>query len=409
MRILYVVPYAPDRVRARSYNLIRELAAAGQQVTVFTLWTSAWEQESVERLRQEGLEVRAERLPRARSLANCLLAVPAGVPLQAVYCWEPRAARALGRIAAGANGRAPFDIIHVEHLRGARYGLYLKDQMKVHRVPVVWDSVDCISYLFRQAARRSRSGFGRWVTRMELGRTERFEGLLADAFDGVVTTSAVDAQALQALRRSGSSGRPIEVITNGVELEHFHPDPTVARIPGRMVLSGKMSYHANVSMALDFVREVLPQVRARQPNAELWIVGKDPPREVLALGQQPGVTVTGTVPDVRRYLQEASLAIAPLTYGAGVQFKVLEAMACSTPVVMTDVAARGLYLQSDREAVVVSDFAQFTDAVCRLLADPGAGEAIGRAGREYVERWHHWGRVTAKLVEVYDELIRSHH
>ncbi len=409
MRILYVVPYPPDRVRARPYNLIRSLAAAGHQVTVFTLWTSAWERDSVERLRGEGLRVDAERLPKLRSLGNCLLALPAGVPLQAVYCWAPAAARSLGRIATGTNGRPPFDVIHVEHLRGARYGLYLRQLQGERKVPIVWDSVDCISYLFRQAAHQSRSIFGRWVTRMELGRTERFEGRLAEAFDGVVATSAVDARALESLRPSGKPHRPIRVITNGVDLEYFHPDPAAARIPGRMVLSGKMSYHANVSMAMDFVARILPRVRARQPNAELWIVGKDPPREIQALGEQPGVTVTGTVADVRPFLQQASLAVAPLTYGAGVQFKVLEAMACGTPVVMTDIAARGLYMQAHPQAAVVTDFAGLADAVCGMLADPAAAEAIGQAGHDYVEEHHSWGRTAAELVEVYDELIRSHH
>jgi len=407
MRILYIVPYPPDQVRARPYNLIRGLVAAGHEVTVFTLWTSAWEHESVEQLRREGVQVRAEYLPRVRSLANSLLALPAGVPLQAEYCWSPRAARVLGSLAAGWNGRAPFDVIHVEHLRGARYGLYLKQRLEGRRVPIVWDSVDCISYLFRQASRQSKGGFGRWVTRLELPRTERFEGRLVDEFDRVLTTSAVDAQALQALRGRSGAGRPITVLTNGVDLDRFTPGPSELRIPGRVVLSGKMSYHANVHMASEFVERIWPTVKDRHPQAELWVVGKDPPREVLALKRAPGVHVTGTVPDVRPYLQQASLAVAPVHYGAGVQNKVLEAMACATPVVMTEIAARGLYLDRSGRAAAIADGAGMAEAVCGLLADGEACASIGRAGRAYVEKHHHWGHVTAQLVEVYDELIGS--
>ncbi len=72
-----------------------------------------------------------------------------------------------------------FDVIHVEHLRGARYALALANRPTrpgARRVPVIWDSVDCISSLFRQAAQASQAFRVRLAARLELRRTERFEG-----------------------------------------------------------------------------------------------------------------------------------------------------------------------------------------------------------------------------------------
>jgi len=99
--------------------------------------------------------VHALHQSRQRSLWNCLLALPTLSPLQAVYSWNPSLAK-LSAALVECNAEHAVDVIHVEHLRGARYGLYLKSRFP--DTPVVWDSVDCISYLFKQASDQSRSG-----------------------------------------------------------------------------------------------------------------------------------------------------------------------------------------------------------------------------------------------------------
>src|SRR3990172_564533 len=187
MNILFVVPYVPDRIRPRPYNLIRTLRSRGHSLTVVTVWTSEWERESVAALRDEGLEVHAVRLTPRRSMWNSLKALPTRTPLQAAYCWQPQVPKILADLLSGRDGRSPFDVIHVEHIRGAQYGLWLKRWMVERglKVPILWDSVDCISLLFKHAARDSRSVFGRWIGRIEIGRTETFEGRMLHSFDGV--------------------------------------------------------------------------------------------------------------------------------------------------------------------------------------------------------------------------------
>jgi len=90
MNLLFVVPYVPTPIRVRPYNLIRALAARGHRITLATLWTDAAEHRALDDLEAWGVRVIAEHLPRARSLGNCLCALPTATPLQAVYCWSPR-------------------------------------------------------------------------------------------------------------------------------------------------------------------------------------------------------------------------------------------------------------------------------------------------------------------------------
>src|SRR5574339_403174 len=110
MRVLFVVPYVPNLIRVRPYNLIRYLTKLGHEVTVVTLQSNPQEAEEVARLKEEGYQVVAFDLPRWRSFWNGLLALPSSRPLQSVYCWQPQMAKELMALGGGSS---QFDVIHV--------------------------------------------------------------------------------------------------------------------------------------------------------------------------------------------------------------------------------------------------------------------------------------------------------
>ena len=404
MNILFVVPYIPSLVRTRPYNLIRHMAQLGHHVTVYTLWTEDREKADLSFLRNEPLNVEALQQARWRSMWNCLLALPSRTPLQAVYSWNPELARLLGR-PLQCNGKDAIDVIHVEHLRGARYALYLKARFP--GVPIVWDSVDCISYLFEQAARQSRSGFGKLITSLDLNRTRRYEGWLPTQVDHVAITSQADRQAMLDLQTDRQASAPISIIPNGVDCEYFNSNSGVERDPATVVLSGKMSYHANVSMALYLVNEIMPIVWAECPDVKVLIVGKDPPGSVRSLADNPAVNVTGTVDDIRPYLQKASLAVVPLLYGAGVQNKVLEAMACGTPVVATPRAIQALSTVANQDILLGDSPKGLAEQILLLVQNPDLQKQVGQAGRSYVEENHQWAKITKILEGVYHEIVNT--
>jgi glycosyltransferase involved in cell wall biosynthesis len=422
MKVLFVVPYAPNLVRVRSLQLISNLVRLGHDLTVATLWTTAEEQADLQHLRELGLRVISHRLTRLRSAGNCLCAVPSRKPLQAVYCWHPDLASDMATPRSNAQ-TSPYDVVHVEHLRGVNYGLWLKMHLPTAdgaaRPPIVWDAVDCISHLFRQAAQKSRSLKGRLMTSFELGRTERYEGWLVSQFEQVMVTSPVDKKALEALWRTSaarhngqspdSSGpRWLSVLPNGVDLAYFTPSEE-PRDPATVVLSGKMSYHANVSAALHLVNDIMPRVWAVNPAARVVITGKDPTQQVsqLALQHAGRVEVTGTVPDIRPSLRRATVAVAPVLYSAGIQNKVLEAMACGTPVIANPQAISALAARPGADLVVASDEASFAAEILALLAHPERQAQIGQAGRAYVERHHSWQTVTSQLESVYHRALEA--
>lgn len=397
MRILFVAPYVPTLIRVRPYNFVRFLAQNGHALTLVTLWETEQERAALGEFEALGVRVIAEPLTRNDKLRNLFGALPSNKPLQASFCWKPELARALSALLSDQT----FDVIHVEHLRGSHYALHLKSQISTlkSRLPIVWDSVDSITHLFEQAARQSQSARGRLMTSLELPRTRKYEGWLTEQFDHVLVTSPVDKVALESLTLRPS---PISVVPNGVDLNYFSPcnEP---RESGTLVFSGKMSYHANVTAALYLVNNIMPAVWARKPAVKLWIVGKDPAPDVQALAtRHPGnVIVTGSVPDMRTYLRKASVAVVPVVYGAGIQNKVLEAMACGAPVVTSDKTTGSLQPGYEDALRVAKDTESFALSALNLLDDANERARLSRAGRRYVEAHHDWSVIAGRLASIY--------
>jgi sugar transferase (PEP-CTERM/EpsH1 system associated) len=397
----------PSLIRVRPFNLIRFLSERNHQITLLTLYENKIEQEEVNVLENYCQRVIALSLSRWRTLWNCLTIAPGREPIQTAYSWHPSLGQKLQEIVSGKNGEPPFDIIHIEHLRGVRYGLHLQNNLNGSKPypPIVWDSVDCISHLFRQAADGSQSPFGRWVTRLELGRTEKYERELLHRFSRVLVTSPQDKKAFLSLLSNRNPVAPISVLPNGVDLDYFRPDEKKMREDNTIVVSGKMSYHANITMTLNLVENIMPRVWSQRPDVKVWIVGKNPTRNIQALEQHTNVTVTGTVPDIRPYLQRATVATAPVTYGAGIQNKVLEAMACATPTVASSQAFSALSAVAGRDLEVADDAETFSQTLLKLLEDHNRRQEVGKAGRSYIERNHDWANIAANLEEIYSGIV----
>jgi sugar transferase (PEP-CTERM/EpsH1 system associated) len=387
MRILFVTPYIPSRIRVRPYNLLRVLAQRGHHITLLTLQPPGDEGEALPDLRRWCEQVQVVPHSLQRVLLNGLRALPRWVPLQAAYSVSPSFDQAVRELLADER----FDMAHVEHLRGAVLARALGD------LPVVFDSVDSIALLFGKVLQSAPGVKSRLMAWLDLGRTRWFEGQLTRRFSQVMVTSAIDGQALIDL---GCDAERVTVVPNGVDIEYFHPQP-VARDPLRLVFTGKMSYHANVAAVKDLVELIMPRVWRKQPKVQVQIVGKDPAPAVHALAEHPNVMVIGSVPDLRPYLAQAAVAVSTMRYGVGIQNKVLEAMAMGTPVVCSTQASSSLRAQHGQDILVGDAPEAIAQHILDLLASPEKRIAIGSAGRRYVETYQSWERSVSLLEDVY--------
>jgi glycosyltransferase involved in cell wall biosynthesis len=201
-------------------------------------------------------------------------------------------------------------------------------------------------------------------------------------------------------------GTRIEVIGNGVDVEYFIQ--TEASDTRRsLVFVGSMDYHANIDAAVYFANEVWPTVRARRPDLQFIIVGSRPTAEVLALGQQPGIRVTGTVEDIRPFYGSALAVVVPLRVGSGTRLKVLEAMAAGTPVISTTLGVEGLSVSDGAEFRLADSSSAMADAATSLQAGSAEWRKIAVNARQLVKSRYDWPIIGEKLRRLYAEQLET--
>jgi glycosyltransferase involved in cell wall biosynthesis len=412
MNILFLSSYVPSPIRVRPYGFIRALARRGHRVTL-VCGAGAEDGPALSALRKVCTRIVTVHVSKARMTWNALRALPGDLPLQAALSFDQRLREAVR--AEDRSGR--YDVAHIEHLRASALGYALM------RTPAVLDSVDSISLLFERTFRSSPSLKSRALALLDLARTRAYEARYTHHFEQVIVSSPEDAWALQTLHShlcpdrapdrpewfanpSDQAAESIRVVPNGVDLEYFAPQP-IARERATIVFSGKMSYHANEAAALYLVREIMPLVWASRPETRVVIAGSAPPPSVRSLAIDRRVTVTGYLEDLRPAIAGATVAVAPLRYGVGIQNKVLEAMALATPVVAARQAARALHAVEGRDLLLAELPYEYADAILNLIDDPQRAATIGAAGRRYVERYHTWDAAAERLEHVYSAAIAA--
>lgn len=390
MNILFITPYVPSRIRVRPFHIISELSKR-HDVHVIAL-------RDVDKSRIPGGEdiiasarsIRVVPHSNLRGFLQSLAALPTRSPMCTAYCRSGR----MKRVIDEALLERKYDIVHVEHLRAAGFAPLGRG------LPVVLDSVDCLTRLFSQMARSGSSLPGRLVAAEEAWKLRRCEPRILKCYDRVLVTSESERDALLGLDQALA----IDVVPNGVDTGYFAPQGAQRR-PARLVFSGKMSYLPNVEAVLWFADNVLPALRRQFADLELMVVGSGPPPQVMKLSAQPGISVTGYVDDIRPYLDESAIAVAPVQTAVGVQNKILEAMAMALPVVASSMVVPGS--SGECPGIIAADSGEdFARAIARLVGEPARAAELGLQGREEVVRRFSWHGSVGQLESVYEDVLR---
>jgi len=201
---------------------------------------------------------------------------------------------------------------------------------------------------------------------------------------------------------------PIHVINTGVDLDYFEP-PAVAASEPRLVFVGAFQHLPNVEAMTYFCREVLPLVRKEIPDVELSIVGSNPHPLIMSLAAQPGIQVTGFVPDIRPYMAASAVYVVPLRLGVGIRGKILEAWSMKMAVVSTSVGCAGLRCENDRNLLIADNSEHFAAQVLSLLRDPARRQRLGEEGRKTVEQHYGWEKAARELDALYRQYLNRRH
>jgi sugar transferase (PEP-CTERM/EpsH1 system associated) len=378
MKVLYLChrfPFPPKRGgKIRPFNMIRHLSGAGHAVTVASLARSPEEAQEGQGIAPFCAHYEMTVVGRLAQAARMVARLPTPIPSSMGYFYSPQLARRVDELLA----RERFDLIFVHCSSMAPY------VAAVRGVPKILDFGDMDSQKWLEYARYKPFPLfaGYWLEGMKL---QRMEKRLARQFDLCTVTTRAEWETLEGY----GLGVATDWFPNGVDSEYFAPVEAPRELD-TICFVGRMDYYPNQECMFDFCANALPLVRARRPDAKLLIVGADPPPAVRKLGDLPGVTVTGAVPDVRPYLHRSALMVAPLNIARGTQNKILEALAAGVPSVVSRVAAGGVDAVAGEHFLVADTPGEYAQAILRLMEEPAERRRLAHAGRERMLSHHAW-------------------
>jgi sugar transferase (PEP-CTERM/EpsH1 system associated) len=389
VRILFLthrLPYAPNRGdRIRSHYLVRVLAAA-HEVHLVSLVHDAEEHGRVRELERVVASVHPVRVRRVFNLLPAAAMLAGSRPLTHVLLHG----RSMKEVLRSCIRAAPPDLVVAYCTGMARYAV----EPPLASIPCVLDLVDLDSQKWAALAESTR-GPKRWIYRREAHCLRAFERIaVAHARATIVVSERERTLVEEALPGS----RPI-VVPIGLDVTSLSPPGPPAAAP-RVVFCGVFSYPPNDDAARWLVSEVWPLVKRWRPDAELTLVGLGPSRSLRALARDSSIYVTGAVPDVRPYLWQASVAVAPVSLARGVQTKVLEAVAASLPCVVTPQVLEGLPQSVRRACLTASAPEAFARHIVSLLAkSPDERRRLAQSAEPHTLDWEQALRPFLDIVE----------
>ena len=305
-----------------------------------------------------------------------------------------------------------FDLVQMEGIHLFAYLDLLREGPGAPRLISDWHNIE--SELMGRYAENSPSMPRKLYARRTAYLLRRLELTLLRRCDAHVVCSEREKQLLLARVPTAR----IVVVGNGVDVES-HADTAIEeacrQFPGLagdgqrscILFVGSMDYHANIDAALFFAREIWPLIRAARPDLEFLIVGSRPTAEIVSLGGQAGISVTGTVKDVRPFYRRASMVVIPARVASGTRLKALEAMAAGVPVVSTTLGVEGLDITPGENAVLADAAEDFAKAVLSLRPETREWERLSEGGRRFVAAHYDWAHLGRTLRALYAEQLRE--
>lgn len=314
------------------------------------------------------------------------------IPGTAAKYYDP----AFGKLIQTAIQQWNIDVVELQHLNTASYRQW------VNSVPVLLREHNIEYKVWERQARHANNFAEHAYVSIVAPRIKAYEAKVAPQFDRCITVSEADANYL----RSVAPSAKIEMIPSGVDTEYFVADTSAPQEPYSMVLTGAFDWKPKQHNLKVFLTKFYPVIKAKLPNATLKVVGKGVPDELRALADKlQGVTITGSVPDVRPYLQKAVLALNYMENGGGIALKVLEAMAMRKPVLSNALGCEGIRVQHGENVFLADTVESFTDAAVLLLQNAGVREKIAQGGYRLVQESYAWERLASQFQECYASVL----
>jgi len=400
MRILVVSPRFPwplDKADSMTVYHFLEFFSQRHEIDLLAFgehgFGHAFKREYVSHVRSFCRRIEVVPLRKAATCIQCTRSLLSSDPLQVWYYRRKAMHEALHRMIEFGD----YDLVYTHLLRMAQYTRHLENQRKVLAMQI------SLALEYRRLAEQQeniRNPLKCWLYRLEAKKLRTYEASATRLFDRTLVIGETDRSEIVA---NGGAGSSLYLNPHGVDLPSGEAQAN-DRIPDSIVFAGNMSNDPNIDAATWFSRSILPRIGQRIPNVRFFILGSSPPKRVRKLQSDSRIVVTGYVENLDAWISRCLVAVDPMRIGAGLQNKILEAMALKLPVVATSVANEGICAKHGDEILIADDEEEFADRVVALLQDQSLRDSLARAGHRMVHErftWeHHYADLEAEFLRI---------
>ena len=378
MRICILTPrfpfpqYGGDALRIN--EVARHLKQQGHELILVSL--SDEKNTPLERAHELYDRVYFVKRNRIMSLINGATHFISGKPIQCGYYYSKAYKELLQKVID--KEKPDLYVSHLLRMVPYLYELNLEDKSII-------EMTDALSKTYLLSSKAQGVGLLKYVYILEQRLIAKYEKFVVKHFPKVVLVSQADIDYLK--ERISGETPSLALHSNGVG---YIDEISTSYNVDKICFLGNMRSMQNQDAALYFAKEVFPLVKKQHPNAKFYIVGSLPPPNIQAIASDD-IIVTGFVEDLEGFIKDACLLVAPVRVAAGIQNKVLVAMGCGIPVVMTSLISHAIPELKNGENCLISDGAENIAASChKLITNREERNSIAIKGYNMVKDSYSW-------------------
>ena len=392
MKILMLTPYLPYPLHSggqiRSYNLIKNLSKK-HQITLFSFIRSNKEAEHIQELKKYCTKVKVFKRRQAWDPRNILISALSPYPFLVSIYLSPAV-----KIAIQKELASGYDLIHAETF------YVMPNLPKSANIPTLLVEQTIEYMVYQRFVEDFKLFFLKPLLYFDVFKIKLWENY----YWRKATRLAAMSQSDKKIMENSVKDRKVDVVANGVDVKHFASSQKPAINPPTILFVGNFKWLPNKDAAKFLVTDIWPKIHASLPEARLWIVGRNPTKEILNLANQKQVTVSGQVEDIRDAFQSVSVLLAPIRNGRGTKYKVLEAMASRVPVVTTKLGIEGIDAVNNESVLIAESASNLASQTISVLTDKALAGKIAQNARGLVYTQYNWQIISKTLDQIYQQL-----
>lgn len=399
MRILQVtnkVPYPViDGGAIACMNLARGFSLLGHKVTILAMNTVKHHitlteiPDSVKELAEFKLVHVPAKISPVSALLNLLFSAK---PYNATRFISKTFAKELQKVLLEND----FDIIQLEGLYVCPYIPLIRKNSKAK---IIYRAHNIEHEIWGRTAVMAH-GLEKWYLKNLSKRIKSFEVQTLNKYDLLVPITGRDGDILNKL----GNHNPLHVSQTGIDSSVLIPNSKNLKHPTLFHI-GSLEWAPNQEGLIWFFDNCWDAVRAKYPDLQFFIAGRNAPAWFQKMMNLPNVVFKGEVADAYEFMNSKSIMVVPLFSGSGMRIKIIEGMALGKPIITTAVGTEGISTTSGLNIVVTENAEGFVQSITDLIEDREYFDKISKNAIEYIHENFDNLTSAGSLIDFYKKYI----